>query len=457
VKFGIFYEHQLPRPWTDDSEYQLLQDALEQIEFADKLGFQHVWEVEHHFLEEYSHSSAPEVFLAAASQRTKNIRLGHGIVQSPPPFNHPARIAERISTLDLVSGGRVDFGTGESSSEAELGGFIVDPEKKRAMWEEGLRVAVRCMTEAPFTGFSGDYVTMPPRNVIPKPRQKPHPPLWVACSRRDTIHLAAQKGIGALAFAFVDPEEAKYWVDDYHTTLAEQGVPIGDAVNPNIACVTTFMCHEDEEVALDRGIEGANFFGYSLAHYYVFGRHHPGQTSVWDEYQQRRAEHGYDPEAVVAATENQDRLGAKVVQEGVGGLRGAVGTPDQIRDYLTRYEECGVDQVIFCYQAGKNKHEHIMEALELFGKEVLPEFAERDEKISRDKVQRLAPIIDKVMARKPVEDHPPLPTEDYSFPAIPRAMADRFGNDDFHQMLDTFAEQSALGPGGIETLINNRQ
>ncbi len=209
MKFGIFYEHQLPRPWTDDSEYQLLQDALEQIEFADKLGFQHVWEVEHHFLEEYSHSSAPEVFLAAASQRTKNIRLGHGIVQSPPPFNHPARIAERISTLDLVSSGRVDFGTGESSSEAELGGFVIDPEKKREMWEEGLRVAVRCMTEAPFTGFSGDYVTMPPRNVVPKPRQKPHPPLWVACSRRDTIHLAAQKGIGALAFAFVDPEEAK--------------------------------------------------------------------------------------------------------------------------------------------------------------------------------------------------------------------------------------------------------
>jgi hypothetical protein len=113
--------------------------------------------------------------------------------------------------------------------------------------------------------------------------------------------------------------------------------------------------------------------------------------------------------------------------------------------------------VIFCYQAGKNRHEHIMEALELFGKEVLPEFAERDEKITRDKEQRLAPIIEKVMARKPAEDHPPLPSDDYSFPAIPRAMADRFGNDQFHQMLDTFAEQSALGPGGIESLINNRQ
>jgi alkanesulfonate monooxygenase SsuD/methylene tetrahydromethanopterin reductase-like flavin-dependent oxidoreductase (luciferase family) len=453
VKFGIFYEHQLPRPWSADAEYRLLQDALEQIEYADRIGIDYVWEVEHHFLEEYSHSSAPEVFLAAASQRTSRIRLGHGIVQTPPLFNHPARVAERIAMLDLVSNGRADFGTGESSSEAELGGFMIDPEAKRAMWEEGLRVAVRCMTEEPFTGFSGKYVTMPPRNVVPKPRQKPHPPLWVACSRRDTIHLAAQKGIGALAFAFVDPEEAKYWVDDYHRTLATQGVPIGDAVNPNIACVTTFMCHEDEDEALRRGLEGANFFGYSLAHYYVFGRHRPARTDVWSEFERRRAEQGYDPEAVTAAATNQDRLGAKVVEQGVGGLRGAVGTPDQIREYLRRYEECGVDQVIFCSQAGNNRHEHIMESLELFGKDVLPEFMERDEHQQRAKEQRLAPVIEQVMARKPAEDHPPLPADDYAFPAIPRAMADRFGNDDFHRMLDEFAEQAAQ-PGGIQGLIN---
>src|ERR671914_2964715 len=127
MKFGIFYEHQLPRPWGPDDEHKLLKDALEQVELADRVGIDYVWEVEHHFLEEYSHSSAPEVFLAAASQRTKNIRLGHGIVQTPPPFNHPARVVERVATLDLVSSGRADFGTGESSSEAELGGFGIDP------------------------------------------------------------------------------------------------------------------------------------------------------------------------------------------------------------------------------------------------------------------------------------------------------------------------------------------
>jgi alkanesulfonate monooxygenase SsuD/methylene tetrahydromethanopterin reductase-like flavin-dependent oxidoreductase (luciferase family) len=455
VKFGIFYEHQLPRPWQDGAEYRLIQDALDQIELADSLGIDYVWEVEHHFLEEYSHSSAPEVFLAAASQRTKRIRLGHGIVQTPPPFNHPARVAERVAMLDLVSGGRADFGSGESSSESELGGFMIEPEQKRAMWEEGLRVAVRCMSETPFTGHSGDFVTMPPRNVIPKPMQKPHPPLWVACSRRETIHLAAQHGIGALAFAFVDPEEAKHWVDDYYTTLENEGVPVGDAVNANVACVTTFMCDRDEETALARGIEGANFFGYSLAHYYVFGRHAPAGTDVWAEYQARRGERGFDPVAVAMATRENDRLGARIVQDGFGGLRGAIGTPDQIRDYLRRYEECGVDQVIFCSQAGKNRHEHIMESLELFGKEVLPEFAEREDKRTRDKERRLAPVIDAVMARKPASDHPPLPSPDYSFPAIPRAMADRSGSDDFQQMLDKIADATATGENPVDQFLRN--
>jgi alkanesulfonate monooxygenase SsuD/methylene tetrahydromethanopterin reductase-like flavin-dependent oxidoreductase (luciferase family) len=453
VKFGVFYEHQHPRPWEEGSEQRLVQDALEQIELADALGIDYVWEVEHHFLEEYSHSSAPEVFLAAVSQRTKRIRLGHGIVQTPPPFNHPARIAERIAMLDLVSNGRVDFGTGESSSEAELGGFLIDPTVKRDMWEEGLRVALRCLAESPFTGHAGPYVTMPPRNVVPKPVQRPHPPVWVACSRRDTILLAAEKGIGALAFAFVDPEEARQWVADYHATMEAKGVPIGDAVNSEVACVTTFMCHEDEETALARGIAGANFFGYSLAHYYVFGRHQPGVTDVWAEYEQQRAAQGFDPEAVAAAAVNEDRLGAKIVDEGTAGLRGAVGTPDQVREYLRRYEEAGVDQVILTAQAGKNRHEHIMESLELFGREVLPEFVDREPAAAEARRARTQRMTDLLMARKPPEDHPPLPTPDYSFPAIPRLMADRSGSDDFHAWLDAFAEQSAAGGDQMRDLI----
>ncbi len=201
MRFGLFYEHQLPRPWAEGDEARLLNDALEQVELADRLGIDVVWEVEHHFLEEYSHSSAPEVFLAAASQRTQRIRLGHGIVQIPPGFNHPARVAERIATLDLVSGGRVEFGTGESSSQAELGGFGVRREDKRAQWEESLDAITRMFVEEPFAGFDGTWTSMPPRNVIPKPLQKPHPPLWVACSRRETILLAARKPSNAASTA----------------------------------------------------------------------------------------------------------------------------------------------------------------------------------------------------------------------------------------------------------------
>ena len=443
MKFGIFYEHQLPRPWTDRSELDLIQDALEQVELADRLGFDVVWEVEHHFLEEYSHSSAPEVFLAAASQRTKDIRLGHGVIQTAPAYNHPARTAERVAMLDLVSGGRVEFGTGESSSEAELGGFLIDPAHKRAMWEEGLAVALRCMTETPFTGVDGDHVSMPPRNVVPKPVQKPHPPVWVACSRRDTILLAAQKGIGALTFSFIDPEEARHWVTDYHSTLAGAGVPIGKAVNANVACVTPMMCAPTEEEALARGLEGGNFFGYSLAHYYVFGDHKPGVTSVWDEFQQRRDERGYAPD--VKAAVDQERLGAKLAADGGGGggLRGATGTPAQLREFLQRYEEAGVDQLIFVMQAGKNRHEDICASIELFGREVLPEFKEREEAGAAAKARRLEPVLEQVMARK-ADDAPALPA-DFSFPAMPRKPVDETGDAATKAWMEKLAQDRAEG------------
>ncbi len=140
MKISLFYEFPLPRPWSDDDEHQLFQHGLDEVELADKAGFSTVWLTEHHFLEEYCHSTAPpEMFLAAASQRTKNIRLGFGVMHLPPPINHPARIAERVSTLDHLSNGRVEFGTGEGSSVAELGGFNIDPADKRTMWRRPWR------------------------------------------------------------------------------------------------------------------------------------------------------------------------------------------------------------------------------------------------------------------------------------------------------------------------------
>ncbi len=441
MKFGIFYEHQLPRPWTESSEQQLIADALEQIELADQLGVQYLWEVEHHFLEEYSHSSAPEVFLAAASQRTRRMRLGHGVVQTAPGYNHPARIAERIAMLDLVSNGRVEFGTGESSSDAELAGFGVDRVTKREAWLEGLEVAIRCMTETPFGGVAGKFVTMPPRNVVPKPVQKPHPPLWVACSRRDTILLAAEKGIGALSFAFVEPEDAKQWVDDYEITLRDRCIPVGLSVNPQVACVTAMMCAPTEEAALARGLEGANFFGYSLAHYYVFGDHIPATTNVWEEFLDRRQNAGYSPEAALA--EQKETLGAKAAAGDYTGLRGAIGTPAQLREFLRRYESAGVDQLIFVMQAGHNRHEHIMESIELFGTEVLPEFIERDQAASAAKSAKWEPLVEQALARRR-NDNPVMPP-DYLIRAIPKQMVEAMDSEPGKQWLESVADKQAAG------------
>jgi alkanesulfonate monooxygenase SsuD/methylene tetrahydromethanopterin reductase-like flavin-dependent oxidoreductase (luciferase family) len=398
MKFGLFYEHQLPRPWGPDSEHQLLKDALDQVELADKLGIDCVWEVEHHFLEEYSHSSAPEVFLAACSQRTNRIRLGHGIVQIPFNFNHPARVVERVNTLDLVSDGRVEFGTGESSSAAELEGFLIDRAEKRDQWTEALDAITRMFVEEPFAGYKGKWFEMPIRNVVPKPLQRPHPPIWVACSRRETIHLAAQNGIGALSFSFIEPEEAKSWVDDYYATIqSEDCVAGGFAVNPNVACVMPMMCHPDEETAIDRGLDGGHFFGYSLIHHYAIGQHRPGITNIWEEFQEKRSLFGFDRDI---AAQTGDSLAAQMVQQGTGSLRGAVGTPEQIRNLLKGYEAAGVDQVIFVLQAGPNKHEHICESLELFAKEVMPEFHEHEEQREKEKLERLAPAMEAALSRR---------------------------------------------------------
>lgn len=378
MKFGLFYEHQLPRPWTEDSERRLYQEALDQVELADRLGIDYVWEVEHHFLEEYSHSSAPEVFLAACSQRTKRIRLGHGVMLMAPSYNHPARAAERIATLDLVSGGRVEWGTGESATAMEMGGFLMNPDEKTAMWREATEQAANMLAMTPYPGFKGKYFEMPCRNIVPKPLQRPHPPMWVACSRRETIHRAARHGLGALAFAFVEPEQAGKWVQEYYDIIrSEECVPIAHAVNPNIALVCGLSLHEDEREAIRRGLDGFRFFGYSLGYYGLFGQHAPGRTSVWDRF-----------------LEVKDSL-----PDNAG--RGGIGTPDQVREHLLRYEKVGVDQIIFVQQSGTNRHEHICESLELFARTLLPEFKARDAEREARKRRELAPFIEAALARKP--------------------------------------------------------
>jgi len=406
VRFGLFYEHQLPRPWSEDAEARLLSDALDQLELADRLGYDCAWAVEHHFLEEYSHSSAPEVFLAAASQRTKAMRLGHGVVQLPPGVNHPARVAERIATLDLISGGRVEFGTGESSSAAELGGFGIQRSSKREQWDDAIDAITRMFVETPFAGWDSPWLRMPVRNVVPKPAQTPHPPLWVACSRRDTIHLAARRGMGALSFSFAEPEDAARWVEEYYALLAgEDCHPAGFGVNANVAVVLPMMVHADEGTALERGMPGARFFGQALAHYYGSAPHQPGRTDLARELADRRPRGRNVPAGPVPVdggegTRTASPLALRVVEAATGSVRGAIGTPDQVRELLERYERAGVDQVIFVMQAGDTRHEHICESLELFASEVMPAFRERRAATEAAKAARLAPAVAAALQRR---------------------------------------------------------
>ena len=377
MKFGMLYEHQLPRPWTDGAEHRLFQDALAQVELADRLGIDYIWEVEHHFLEEYAHSSAPEVFLAACAARTKNIRIGHGVVLAPPNYNHPARVAERLATLDLISGGRVDWGSGESAARVELEGFGIDPDEKKAMWAECVEQTANMMAMDPYPGYHGRFFRMPCRNVVPKPMQKPHPPMWVACSRRETIHAAARAGIGALTFAFVDPAEAVKWAHEYYDIIkSDQCVPIGHQVNANIAMVTGFSCHQDAEEAKRRGAGGLQFFGYSLGQYYVYGTHQPGVTDIWQRFEQAR-----------------DKL--PPVGQGSG-----IGTPAQLVEHLAAYRDAGVDQVIFIQQGGRNRHEDICASLELFAAEVMPRLKAGAAEREARKQAELAPFIEAALARK---------------------------------------------------------
>jgi alkanesulfonate monooxygenase SsuD/methylene tetrahydromethanopterin reductase-like flavin-dependent oxidoreductase (luciferase family) len=357
MKFGIFYELQLPRPWEPDGERQLYHNALDQLELADRLGIDYAWEVEHHFLEEYSHCPAPEVFLGAASQRTRQIRLGHGIIQLTT--NHPARVAERVAVLDLLSNGRAEFGMGEGGSITELGPFDRSLEEKRAIWEDAVRAVIPMFRDGGWE-YQGEYFHFPMRNVLPKPVQKPHPPLWVACSQLETIEMAGRRGLGALGFQFISGEAAHAWVHAYYNAFTRRMDKLTDyQPNPNMALVSYFMCARTDEEARRRA-DGIPFFQFALRFYSAdrIGKSRerpaPGTVNLWAEYEAWKRD---NPQAHARALS--------------GGL---IGSPETIRQRLRKFETSHVDQIILLNQAGKNSHEHICESLELFAQEVMPEF-----------------------------------------------------------------------------------
>lgn len=413
MRFGMLYELQLPKPWAENSELRLVNEAIEQCVLGDKLGIDYAWSVEHHFLEEYSHCSASEVFLSAIAARTEHIKIGFGIRQVISNYNHPARTAEAVGMLDLISNGRVQLGIGEGATRLELAGFGIQAKRKRAMSLEASREIADMMVMEPYPGYECEDWSLPCRNVLPKPIQKPHPPMWMACTNRDTIRVAAQNGLGVLAFSFLDPEEARTWSKVYYDTIrSEACVPLGHTVNANIAMVSAFSLHDDHEEAVRRGEDGFRFFEYAIGAL-VTDDVLPGRSQLWEKYQARKAARaaGEDVTDVAYGGGQADPNRSMTRSPGIG-------TPAEFREHMQGFADSGVDQVIFLQQGGNNKHEHICESLERFRAEVFEEFAEGREQREARKAEALQPYIEAALARR--KTRPPMTDEE-----IPMVLASR--------------------------------
>jgi alkanesulfonate monooxygenase SsuD/methylene tetrahydromethanopterin reductase-like flavin-dependent oxidoreductase (luciferase family) len=316
-------------------------------------------------LEEYSHSSAPEVFLAAAAARTKRIHIGQGIAVCLPPMNHPARIAERAAALDLISGGRLEFGTGRSATWTEVGAFGIDPDSTKEMWDEVIRAIPKMWTEEEFE-WHGKYFSMPPRNVLPKPIQDPHPPMWVAVSSPETAVQAAERGIGMLGVTLGTPADYKRLVADYRRIIRHCD-PVGKFVNNQVNAASWLYCGEDPYEAKAVGGTAAFQFFQSAAHLLGLGGIYPS--------------HAYTAQANATALLSQAEIFS--LREGF-----PVGSPEEIIENLRYWEEVGVERVVMLINYDQAiPHNKVLASLERFAKHVMPEFTDEKAAERREKAR----------------------------------------------------------------------
>ena len=361
MKFGLLYEIAKVQPWDAQSHRSAFTEAIEQIKLAEEVGFDYVWEVEHHFLGEFSLSSAPEVFLAAVSQHTSRIRIGHGVVLLPFGYNHPIRVAERAATLDIISNGRLEFGTGRSATMFEMDPFGVDPEKNREEWDEAIRMIPKMWTQDEFS-WDSERMKIPTRNVVPKPLQKPHPPMWMAGTQPSSAFLAAERGLGFLHFSYTDPKALDEKVQKYREGI-EHSQPVGSFINDNFAAFTLMHCGRDDSEALALGGPGAEWYIRATNMLYAIWAQAGSQSYQWyaEQFEKGQA--------------SQEVNVAKMADESILCLGG----PEKCRQITEHYQAQGINQLIFLVQHGPTNHEAIMESLRRFGDEVLPLFRETDE------------------------------------------------------------------------------
>jgi alkanesulfonate monooxygenase SsuD/methylene tetrahydromethanopterin reductase-like flavin-dependent oxidoreductase (luciferase family) len=357
MRFGIFFEMSTPRPFTAEQERSVFHNALEQARLADELGFEWVWCVEHHFLEEYSHSSAPEVVLAAVAAQTTTIRVGHGAVVCVPEMNHPIRVAERAAVLDIVSDGRLELGTARCSTWTELGGFGVDPDDTKKTWDEFVRVLPRMWADEPFS-YQGRCFSMPERNVLPKPLQKPHPPMWVTVTSPGTELDAAERGLGCLGVASSTYADQERRTREYHRRIQHSN-PVSSVVNDQVTTLNFLYCHEDPDIAAATGMRMVGLFGLNNAHLLWTREAYP-----------TRAYQSLGNLAPSGAADRSSPGDPRGIPEGIG-----VGDPDRLVGAIKRWEDIGVDGINFLLNAGETiPQEAVLSSLRLFAAEVMPHF-----------------------------------------------------------------------------------
>lgn len=361
MEFGLFYEIPVPRPWHRRSEYEALHQTVAQAVLGDRVGFHSFWTVEHHFLEEFSHCSAPGVLYGNIAARTERMRIGHGVRLLPFPYNHPIRAAEAAATLDLLCDGRLEFGTGRSATREELEGFGIEPDETRPLWEEALQMVVGAWTEEVFE-WQGRRFQVPPRRVVPKPLQDPHPPLWGATSSDAGHELMGNKGLGLLSFTIgVPPENLAERIALYRKGIAA-AEPVGRFVNDRAATFTMVHCAESDDQA--REDAAASFEWYART-----ATRQIATVPAW-----KRGEGG----ASYAYLSDLVDMDTSFLTFDFLMSTGAcvVGTPDRCIEIAKRYRAAGCDLLLCLVQPHGIPHERVMKSIELLGKHVIPELQE---------------------------------------------------------------------------------
>ena len=366
MQIGMFYQIQVPKPWTPTSDFDRYWEMMDQVVLAEGLGFRSVWLADHQFRTEWSHSSAPDVTLGAISQRTSQIRLG--IAVAVPPVEHPLHIAARTATLDILSNGRVDLGVGRSGYPYQMAAFGTDLANATGMVDEALEIIPRAWTEGEFS-YQGEYFNIPPREVHPKPVQKPHPPIWLGCSQEETFRKAGELGLGCLAMSGGGPDRLTQLIQAYRSSI-KAAKPVGKLIQNKVSISMLAICAESRQKAQERGAEILDWYRHqqSLRDVRVWQDQDP--SNVPDDYQ-------WHYQRSTGTDSHKGEYVSSLDQIKAG--RYCIGNPDDCLGYLEQYFPTGVDEIMPLFQVGPMAHQEVMETLRLFGKHVIPQLTQPEQ------------------------------------------------------------------------------